>query len=29
MALRKLNVLLFAFTGEAETSQRGSSGICE
>ena len=29
MASRKLNVLLYAFTGEAETLQSGSSGICE
>ena len=29
MVSRKLNVLLYAFTGEAETLQSGSSGICE
>ena len=29
MASRKLNVLLHAFTGEAETLQSGSSGICK
>ena len=29
MASRKLNVLLYAFTGKAETLQNGSSGICE
>ena len=29
MASRKLNVLLSAFTGEAETLQSGSSEICE
>ena len=29
MASRKLNVLLYAFTGEAETLQSGSSGMCE
>ena len=28
MVSRKLNVLLYAFTGEAETLQSGSSGIC-
>ena len=28
MASRKLNVLLYAFTGEAGTLQSGSSGIC-
>ena len=29
MASRKFNVLLYAFTGKAETLQSGSSGICE
>ena len=29
MASEKLNVLLYAFTGEAETYQSGSLGICE
>ena len=29
MASRKFNVLLYAFTGEAEILQSGSSGICE
>ena len=29
MVLRKFNVLLHAFNGEAETLQSGSSGICE
>ena len=28
MASRKFNVLLYALTGEAETLQSGSSGIC-
>ena len=29
MASRKLNVLLYAFTGKAETLHSGYSGICE
>ena len=29
MLARKLNVLVSAFTGEAETLQSGSAGICE
>ena len=29
MASRKLNILLYAFTGKAETLQNGLSGICE
>ena len=29
MAFRKLNVLLYAFTGKAETLRNGSSGICK
>ena len=29
MASRKLNVLLYTLTGEAESLQSGSSGVCE
>ena len=29
MVLKMLNVLLYAFTGKAETLQSGSSGVCE
>ena len=28
-ASRKLNVLLYTFTGKADTLRNGSSGICE